>query len=86
MCKYCQEDKDGYVTSLDKNGHVCIHKSYICINWYGHKAELPINYCPVCGGLIDGEHPKYSRFIKEIRDDKELSRYLAAIETLLEYD
>lgn len=62
MCKYCQEDKDGYVTTLDKNGHFCIHESSIYVNWYGHKTEIPINFCPRCGAKMAES---------EVEDEKE---------------
>lgn len=56
MCEYCKEDFDGYVRALDKNGHVCIfdkpHEKILYINWYGHRMQLLINYCPMCGRKI----------------------------------
>lgn len=53
MCKYCQEDFDGWYKPLDKNGHVCIifgrpYEKILYVNWYGHKIKLDINYCPMC--------------------------------------
>lgn len=52
MCEYCNEDFDGYVKPLDKNGHVAVfdkpHEKILDIDWYGHKMRLPISYCPMC--------------------------------------
>lgn len=52
MCKYCEEDYDGYYMPLDKNAHVCIfdkpHEKILDIDWYGHKMKIPINFCPKC--------------------------------------
>lgn len=52
MCEHCQEDFDGYYKPLDKNGHICIfdtaYKKYLDIEWYGHKMEIDIKYCPMC--------------------------------------
>lgn len=52
MCEYCEEDFEGYVKPLDKNAHIAIfNKPYgkiLDINWYGHKMEIKINYCPKC--------------------------------------
>lgn len=52
-CEYCTENSDGYYTPLDKNAHVCIfdtpHKKYIHINWFGHKMDIDIKFCPICG-------------------------------------
>lgn len=53
MCEYCNEDFDGYVRPLDRNAHVVIwdkpHYQVLEIDWYGHKMQLPISYCPKCG-------------------------------------
>ena len=52
-CRYCNEDFDGWYQPLDKNGHLCVfdtpHKKYIHVSWYGHKMQIDINYCPMCG-------------------------------------
>ena len=52
MCEYCNEDFDGYVKPLDKNGQVAVfekpHEKILDIDWYGHKMRLPISYCPMC--------------------------------------
>lgn len=57
-CEYCTEDFDGYYKPLDKNAHICIfdtpHKKYIDINWYGHKMQIDINFCPMCGRRLKG--------------------------------
>lgn len=53
MCKYCEEDFDGYYKTLDKNGHLCIfdtpHEKKLEVNWFGKKIKVYINYCPMCG-------------------------------------
>lgn len=53
ICRYCNEDFDGWYQPLDKNGHLCVfdtpHKKYIDVSWYGHKMQIDINYCPMCG-------------------------------------
>ena len=52
-CEYCHTDKDGYIKPLDKNGHVFLDVrdccEAVCINWYGHKMRVDIDFCPKCG-------------------------------------
>lgn len=52
MCKYCEEDFEGYVKPLDKNAHVAIfdrvYEKNLDIDWYGHSMKISINYCPMC--------------------------------------
>ena len=59
MCKYCIEDFDGYYKPLDKNGHICVfdmpHKKILNIDWYGHRMQININYCPMCGRKLGGK-------------------------------
>lgn len=57
MCKYCQEDFEGYYRPLDKNAHVYIYckpsEKVLSINWYGNKLKLDINYCPMCRKKVE---------------------------------
>lgn len=57
-CRYCNEDKDGYTQVLDKQGHFSIwsHKAKLVVNWYGHKTDLDISFCPMCGRKLREEH------------------------------
>ena len=59
MCRYCEENFDGYYRTLDKNGHVCIFdepsKKILNIDWYGHNMNININYCPKCGRKLREE-------------------------------
>lgn len=48
-CEYCQEDKDGYVRGLDKQGRYYIHNCELILKRYGQKNNVKINFCPVCG-------------------------------------
>ena len=52
MCKYCEEDFDGWIKPLDKNGHVAVfdkvYEKVLEIDWYGHKMKININFCPMC--------------------------------------
>ena len=53
MCKYCEEDSEGYILPLDKNAHVCVfdkpHEKILHIDWYGHHMKIEIEFCPKCG-------------------------------------
>ena len=59
MCEYCQENFDGYYKPLDKNGHICVfdipYKQFLNIDWYGHKMQIDIKYCPKCGRKLSEE-------------------------------
>jgi hypothetical protein len=51
-CEYCHTDVDGYIKPLDKNAHLFISPNIhptIVVNWYGHRKEVEITYCPMCG-------------------------------------
>lgn len=52
-CDYCHCDKEGYVNSIDKRGHVfvdsTIHEGNIIVNFNGLSKKYPIKYCPMCG-------------------------------------
>ena len=58
-CDYCQEDKDGHVSGLDKNGHVWIHdpdlRNELMVRYYGNQLRIRIKYCPMCGRKLKGE-------------------------------
>lgn len=52
-CDYCHCDKEGYVKSIDKRGHVfvdaTIHEGNIIVDFNGLSKKYPIKYCPMCG-------------------------------------
>lgn len=64
FCEYCNEDVDGFVTPLEKNGHAFVRfgmngweLSLKANGWHG---STKIRYCPMCGrdlmdALKDGE-------------------------------
>lgn len=52
-CEYCNEDVDGFVTPLEKNGHAFVRfgmngweLSLKANGWHG---SAKIRYCPMCG-------------------------------------
>ena len=52
-CDYCNEDSDGYVKPLEKNGHAFVRfgmsgweLSLKANGWHG---SAKIRYCPMCG-------------------------------------
>lgn len=52
-CEYCNEDADGFVTPLEKNGHAFVRfgingweLSLRANGWHG---SAKIRYCPMCG-------------------------------------
>ena len=56
VCPYCHEDIEGFVKTLDKNGHAVIRPDYLSIygatievKYFKHSFKFPINYCPMCG-------------------------------------
>lgn len=58
-CDYCQEDSDGYVKPIEKNGH-----AFICFGMNGWELSLKANgwhgsakirYCPMCGRRLSHE-------------------------------
>lgn len=57
ICNYCTEDFEGYVKGLDKNAHVFLYitkrEQSLHIDWYNHKMNIPINYCPICGRKLN---------------------------------
>ena len=53
LCEYCNEDSDGYVRPVEKNGHAFIRfgmngweLSLKANGWHG---DAKIRYCPMCG-------------------------------------
>jgi len=53
LCEYCNEDSDGYVKPVEKNGHAFIRfgmtgweLSLKANGWHG---SAKIRYCPMCG-------------------------------------
>lgn len=53
FCEYCNEDSDGYVKPVEKNGHAFIRfgingweLSLKANGWHG---DAKIRYCPMCG-------------------------------------
>ena len=52
-CNYCTPDAEDFYKPLDKNGHFCIfdmpHRKILNIDWYGHKTQIDIKYCCMCG-------------------------------------
>lgn len=48
-CDYCHEDSDGYVRPIEKNAHAVLFMGVLRIKGYGHKWDVKINYCPMCG-------------------------------------
>ena len=49
-CPFCHEDRDGYVVSIDKNGHVYYRYPDKLIFKFGmERRECTINFCPKCG-------------------------------------
>ena len=60
-CTYCHEDRDGFVTPVEKNGHAVIwnygNKWMLCLKAKGWETKVPINFCPMCGRRLR-EPPK----------------------------
>lgn len=54
-CEYCCEDSDGYVLSIEKNGHAYIQNGKLALRANGWWGECAINYCPMCGRKLRGE-------------------------------
>lgn len=53
ICEYCNEDADGFVTPIEKNGHAFVRfgmngweLSLKANGWHG---SAKIRYCPMCG-------------------------------------
>ena len=68
MCKYCEQDSEGYVTGLEPYNHVRgtkkikawinmkPHKSVFRMSLYSVTTEIEINYCPMCGRELRCNH------------------------------
>ena len=54
-CEYCCEDSDGYVLSIEKNGHAYIQNGKLALRANGWWGECGIDYCPMCGRKLRGE-------------------------------
>jgi hypothetical protein len=85
MCKYCEEDFDGFVKPLDKNAHVCVfdkpNKKIFDIDWYGYKMKIPIAYCPMCGRKLgDEDKIEVGEYIRTIDGD------ITKVKSFLEVD
>lgn len=52
-CDYCNEDSDGYVKPIEKNGHAFIRFGMngweISLKANGWHGSAKIRYCPMCG-------------------------------------
>lgn len=53
-CEYCNEDSDGYVKPVEKNGHVAVLYSPIYgwilgVKYGAWRKDIPIQFCPMCG-------------------------------------
>lgn len=57
-CEYCQEDREGYVRGLDKQGHYYIHNDELKLQRYGKKDTVKINFCPMCGRQLNSEYKR----------------------------
>lgn len=53
-CEYCCEDSDGYVLSIEKNGHAYIQNGKLALRANGWWGECGIEYCPMCGRKLKG--------------------------------
>ncbi len=51
MCDYCEYDRDGYISTFGKNGHVVLnpYKAELKVSYYGNQLNISIKYCPMCG-------------------------------------
>lgn len=50
-CEYCNYDRDDYISCLDKQAHIYLapYEHMLKVKYYGHKIQVKINYCPMCG-------------------------------------
>lgn len=75
-CEYCHYDKDDCIRPIDKQGHVYISGSMektLCISWYGHRKDIPINYCPMCGRKLENSvREKSMKVVKDVERDSEI--------------
>ena len=55
ICRYCHEDRDGFVFPLEKNCHAYLRFPNKLVIAFGKESrECEINYCPICGRLLKG--------------------------------
>lgn len=59
ICDYCSTDEDGYITPMDKNGHVCLYPvrgvwTLIC-KFKKKEYRVKIKHCPMCGRSLTHE-------------------------------
>ena len=60
ICRYCHEDSEGYVQTIDKNGHAYIiwgdrGMNKLILRYGKERRETPIFYCPMCGRNLEEE-------------------------------
>lgn len=56
-CEYCHEDRDGYVTPIEKNAHLYLkHPNKLVLRFDRKWHECQINYCPMCGRNLEAKH------------------------------
>lgn len=52
-CEYCNEDTEGFVTPIEKNGHAFVRFSMngweLSLKAKGWHGSAKIRYCPMCG-------------------------------------
>ena len=52
-CEYCNEDADGFVTPIEKNGHAFVRSGMngweLSLKANGWHGSAKIRYCPMCG-------------------------------------
>lgn len=58
-CEYCNEDVNGFVTPLEKNGHAFVRFSMngweLSLRANGWHGSAKIRYCPMCGRRLTDE-------------------------------
>ena len=57
FCEYCNEDADGFVTPIEKNGHAFVRFGMngweISLSAKGWNGSAKIMYCPMCGRRLN---------------------------------
>jgi len=74
-CEYCHEDRDGYISPLDKNAHAYYHYPDALILRFGKEhRECKINYCPMCGRKLgektDNKRMTNGEKIRQMSDEE----------------
>lgn len=61
VCEFCHEDRDGYITHLDREGTGHAHIVWSDGSWKlcvssGKEARMTIKikFCPICGRRLEG--------------------------------